>query len=102
MKIEELGQGVHVAFKHPKFAAIGGTMQEFLHEGKMIEKKGGAALPSQAVDAVGRKLKASYDQMLREPIPEKLLQLLDKLDRSDPEVDAGHRSGTDATSRGEE
>jgi len=39
-------------------------------------------MPPQAVDAVGRRLKASYDRMLREPIPDKLIQLLENLERS--------------------
>lgn len=56
--------------------------------------KGKKPMPPQAVDAVGRKLKASYDQMLREPIPDKLMQLLDELDRSQS-TDA--RSRTDDT-----
>lgn len=39
-------------------------------------------MPEHAVDAVGRKLKAIYDEMLREPIPDKLMQLLDELDNA--------------------
>jgi hypothetical protein len=45
-------------------------------------KSSASPIPPQAVDAVGRKLKARYDEMLRAPIPDKLLQLLDDLDRS--------------------
>lgn len=46
-------------------------------------KSSGNAMPSPAVDAVGRKLKARYDQILREPIPDKLMQLLDDLESSE-------------------
>lgn len=43
-------------------------------------RAGGKRLPAAAADAVGRKLKASYSELLREPIPDKFMQLLQQLD----------------------
>lgn len=64
-----------------------------------------ARLPLQAVDAVGRKLKASYDQMLREPIPDKFMELLERLERGpdcEEEKDDGPKGqGTTADKDGE-
>ena len=56
-------------------------------------------MPPQAVDAVGRKLKARYDEMLQEPIPDKLMQLLDKLDHT-PAKEG--EDAPDTADRGEE
>ena len=39
--------------------------------------------PAAATDAVGRKLKASYGELLREPIPDKFMQLLQQLDEGE-------------------
>lgn len=49
-------------------------------------------IPRQAVKAVGRKLKESYQRMLDQPVPDHLLDLLDKLDRQD---EAGRGEGND-------
>lgn len=68
-------------------------------------------LPPQAVNTVGRVLKASYDQMLREPIPDKFMQLLEDLERSqqnnerstDSEQDTDRkRDEPDPAAKGEE
>ena len=56
-------------------------------------------MPAQAVDAVGRKLKARYDAMLKEPIPDKLMQLLDQLDHK-PTKEG--KDALDTADRGEE
>lgn len=70
------------------------TMQGNAAVGKRDQKQGRpsgaddrAPMPVNAVDAVGRKLKASYDQMLREPIPDKLMELLDQLEQSESDRD---------------
>ncbi len=51
---------------------------------------GGRNGPATVTDAVGRKLKSSYSELLREPIPEKFLQLLQQLDEG-----AGEKAGSD-------
>lgn len=44
--------------------------------------------PAAATDAVGRKLKASYGELLREPIPDKFMQLLQQLDDGEAKTTA--------------
>jgi len=56
-------------------------------------------MPPQAVDAVGRRLKASYDRMLREPIPDKLIQLLESLERSQASNENGTHPDSDDESQ---
>jgi hypothetical protein len=34
---------------------------------------------------IGRQLRAVYDETLHEPIPERFLELLDKIDKKDPD-----------------
>ncbi|MCH9809517.1 MAG: hypothetical protein K0U74_17485 [Alphaproteobacteria bacterium] len=42
-------------------------------------------MPDAAIDAVGRKVKQSYEKLLKEPIPDRLIELLDQLEQSSPE-----------------
>ncbi len=90
--------------------AMQGRLAVGKHDDNQGKTSGNSAMnpmPPQAVDAVGRKLKATYDEMLREPIPEKLLQLLDDLDQTKEGTPAGDVSaddtrGSDAADKGEE
>lgn len=43
-------------------------------------KKEKKPLPSAAEDAIGRQLKAIYDEVAEEPVPDRFLELLQKLD----------------------
>jgi hypothetical protein len=50
------------------------------------KKRGGAAAPAKAFDpngAIGRKLKSFYDVIETEPVPDRLLDLLEKLDEAE-------------------
>ena len=40
---------------------------------------GGAVLDPKVLEAIGRALKAHYDDLLHAPLPEKFLELLDRL-----------------------
>jgi hypothetical protein len=44
-------------------------------------------LPSQAVEAVSRKLKSGYQQILDEPVPDRFLDLLKQLDANGKDAD---------------
>jgi hypothetical protein len=48
--------------------------------GRAPATAGTKRMPAAATDAVGRKLKESYGELLREPIPDKFMQLLQQLD----------------------
>lgn len=43
-------------------------------------------LPSEAQDVITRKLKASYDELLRAPLPDRFGELLDQLARAEKDA----------------
>lgn len=53
---------------------------------RSTEGKSGAAarLGGEVENAIGRRLKAMYDDVLNEPVPDRFLELLAKLDRKEP------------------
>ncbi len=56
-----------------------------IESGKDKKRSGGAA-PAKAFDpngAIGRKLKSFYDVIETEPVPDRLLDLLEKLDEAE-------------------
>jgi len=55
------------------------------------DRKAGAAarLGGEVENAIGRRLKAMYDDVLNEPVPDRFLDLLAKLDRKEPSGGAG-------------
>lgn len=48
-----------------------------------------ASLPANARDAIGKRLRESLDRIVAEPVPDRFLKLLDQLERSGGEVQAG-------------
>lgn len=57
----------------------------------------GPRLEPVAQNALGRELKAMYDQIVSEPVPERFVRLLDQLEHA--ETDAGSGRPADAKSR---
>ena len=62
----------------------GSKMKSERHEGV-----GRPRVDDQVVDAIGRQLKASYDKLLAEPVPDRFFELLDQLGRQDASADDG-------------
>lgn len=63
-------------------------------ESELHDRAARPRIDDQVVDAIGRQLKASYDKLLAEPVPDRFLELLNQLgekgatgtgDRSDQE-----------------
>lgn len=54
--------------------------------------KTGASVQMQVQDHIGRQLRAVYDDLLSQPVPDRFLELLDQLDNGKPEK-AGEPSG---------
>jgi hypothetical protein len=57
--------------------------------------RGGGGLDARSQEAIGRSLKAHYEDLVRAPVPDKFLEMLDRLEaaeRSKPR-DAGDESG---------
>lgn len=54
------------------------------HDARKTER-GPAPLPDPGVDAVSRRLKQGYGKILSEPVPDRFLQLLQKLDSHNPD-----------------
>lgn len=52
-----------------------------------------AALPANARDAIGKRLRESLDRIVAEPVPDRFLQLLDQLERSDVEATPKRHGG---------
>jgi hypothetical protein len=48
--------------------------------GKLAQKKGNTA-NDEIPDAIAKKLKALYDSVAQEPVPDRFTELLDQLDR---------------------
>lgn len=56
--------------------------------------KSGASVQMQVQDHIGRQLRAVYDDLLSQPVPDRFLELLDQLDKGKTEVqDAGDAQG---------
>ncbi len=49
-----------------------------------IETRGEAALDPKVLEAIGRALKAHYDDFVQAPLPEKFLELLARLEAAEP------------------
>ena len=47
------------------------------------EAQGEAALDSKALDAIGRALKAHYDDLVQAPLPDKFVELLSRLEEKE-------------------
>lgn len=47
--------------------------------------KTGASVQMQVQDHIGRQLRAVYDDLLSQPVPDRFLELLDQLDKTKPE-----------------
>ncbi len=47
---------------------------------------GGAVLDPKVLEAIGRALKAHYDDLLHAPLPENFLELLDRLEAAEARV----------------
>ena len=47
--------------------------------------KSGASVQMQVQDHIGRQLRAVYDDLLSQPVPDRFLELLDQLDRGKPQ-----------------
>lgn len=50
-------------------------------EGVETAREGGMLLPSAVQEHLGRQLRAAYSVLVNEPIPEKLVELLRKLEK---------------------
>lgn len=48
--------------------------------------KSGASIQMQVQDHIGRQLRAVYDDLLSQPVPDRFLDLLEKLDQGKPEA----------------
>lgn len=55
------------------------------------EAERAASLPANARDAIGRRLRESLDRIVAEPVPDRFLKLLDQLERSGGEAEAGRQ-----------
>lgn len=53
------------------------------------------SMPEPAADAVGQRVRASYGKLLDEPVPDRLLQLLDQLEKSSASPGQGCDGATD-------
>jgi hypothetical protein len=63
-------------------------------ENRMVEtgrKNKAPALPTDVQHKIGEKLKAIYDDVVRQPVPDRFLDLLDKLDTPRPVETEGAR-----------
>ena len=48
--------------------------------------KSGASVQMQVQDHIGRQLRAVYDDLLSQPVPDRFLELLEQLDQSKPQA----------------
>jgi len=55
------------------------------------DAQGEAALDSKALEAIGRALRAHYDDLVQAPLPEKFAELLDRLEKKERRGDARKR-----------
>ena len=56
--------------------------------------KSGASVQMQVQDHIGRQLRAVYDDLLNQPVPDRFLELLEQLDQGKPEANGA--AGLDA------
>lgn len=56
-------------------------MARFGREGQGFDRQTLLKLHPAAHEAIGRRLKLHYEQLYRQPLPERLAELLDELDR---------------------
>ena len=50
---------------------------------KQVAEVGDAVLPPEAQDAIGRRLRSVYGELVAEPLPDKFRELLDRLAKSE-------------------
>lgn len=59
------------------------SIQPAQAEAEMVETEPAASLDEAIQGALGRKLRESYDEVVREKVPDKFMQLLDQLKKSE-------------------
>jgi len=55
-------------------------------------QKSGASVQMQVQDHIGRQLRAVYDDLLSQPVPDRFLELLEQLDKGKPDANGQPRS----------
>ena len=65
--------------------AGGRVMTQSNADAVQSETPGEAALDPKVLEAIGRALKAHYDELVQAPLPEKFLELLARLEAAEPQ-----------------
>jgi len=63
------------------------------------EAQGEAALDSKALEAIGRALKAHYDDLVQAPLPEKFVELLSRLEEKEQRAETKEEQRAGARKR---
>jgi hypothetical protein len=62
--------------------------------GSVRDRSEGPRLEPVAQHALGRELRAMYEQIVSEPVPERFIRLLDQLEHAEPDCASPQRSKT--------